>query len=178
MFDALSERLGGIFDSLTGRGALSDKDVSEALREIRVALLEADVALPVVKEFIDKVKTRAVGEEVIRSVKPGQQVIKIVYDGLVDMLGGEDADTTLRVDNPPSVVMMAGLQGSGKTTTTGKLAKRLADKGRKKVLLASLDVRRPAAMEQLAILADQCGPNVSSLPIIQGQLPADIARRA
>jgi signal recognition particle subunit SRP54 len=178
MFDALSERLGGIFDSLTGRGALSDKDVSEALREIRVALLEADVALPVVKEFIDKVKARAVGEEVIRSVKPGQQVVKIVYDGLVDMLGGEDADTTLRVDNPPSVVMMAGLQGSGKTTTTGKLAKRLADKGRKKVLLASLDVRRPAAMEQLAILAQQCGPNVSSLPIIQGQLPADIARRA
>jgi signal recognition particle GTPase len=122
MFDALSERLGGIFDNLTGRGALSEKDVSEALREIRVALLEADVALPVVKDFIAKVKTRAVGEEVIRSVKPGQQVIKIVYDGLVDMLGGEDADTSLRVDSPPAVVMMAGLQGSGKTTTTGKLA--------------------------------------------------------
>ncbi|WP_273185187.1 signal recognition particle protein [Hyphomonas adhaerens] len=178
MFDALSERLGGIFDNLTGRGALSDKDVSEALREIRVALLEADVALPVVKDFIAKVKTRAVGEEVIRSVKPGQQVIKIVYDGLVDMLGGEDADTSLRIDSPPAVVMMAGLQGSGKTTTTGKLAKRLSEKGRKKVLLASLDVRRPAAMEQLAILADQCGDAVSSLPIIQGQLPADIARRA
>ena len=178
MFDALSERLGGIFDNLTGRGALSEKDVSEALREIRVALLEADVALPVVKDFIAKVKTRAVGEEVIRSVKPGQQVIKIVYDGLVDMLGGEDADTSLRVDSPPAVVMMAGLQGSGKTTTTGKLAKRLSEKGRKKVLLASLDVRRPAAMEQLAILAGQCGENVSSLPIVQGQLPADIARRA
>ncbi len=178
MFDALSERLGGIFDNLTGRGALSEKDVSEALREIRVALLEADVALPVVKDFVAKVKSRAVGEEVIRSVKPGQQVIKIVYDGLVDMLGGEDADTSLRIDSPPAVVMMAGLQGSGKTTTTGKLAKRLAEKGRKKVLLASLDVRRPAAMEQLAILAEQCGPNVSSLPIIQGQLPADIARRA
>jgi signal recognition particle subunit SRP54 len=178
MFDALSERLGGIFDNLTGRGALSEKDVSEALREIRVALLEADVALPVVKDFIAKVKTRAVGEEVIRSVKPGQQVIKIVYDGLVDMLGGEDADSSLRVDSPPAVVMMAGLQGSGKTTTTGKLAKRLSEKGRKKVLLASLDVRRPAAMEQLAILADQCGENVRSLPIVQGQLPADIARRA
>ena len=178
MFDALSERLGGIFDNLTGRGALSEKDVSEALREIRVALLEADVALPVVKEFIARVKTRAVGEEVIRSVKPGQQVVKIVYDGLVDMLGGEDADTSLRIDSPPAVVMMAGLQGSGKTTTTGKLAKRLSEKERKKVLLASLDVRRPAAMEQLAILADQCGPNVSSLPIVQGQLPADIARRA
>ena len=178
MFDALSERLGGIFDNLTGRGALSEKDVSTALREIRVALLEADVALPVVKDFIDKVKARAVGEEVIRSVKPGQQVIKIVYDGLVDMLGGEEADTTLKIDSPPAVVMMAGLQGSGKTTTTGKLAKRLSEKQRKKILLASLDVRRPAAMEQLAILADQCGDNVSSLPIVEGQLPADITRRA
>lgn len=178
MFDALSERLGSIFDGLTGRGALSDKDVSEALREIRVALLEADVALPVVKEFVEKVKTRAVGEEVIRSVKPGQQVIKIVYDALVDMLGADEQESHLRVDTPPAVVMMAGLQGSGKTTTTGKIAKRLADRGKKKVLLASLDVRRPAAMEQLAILAGQAGETVSSLPIIPGQLPADIARRA
>lgn len=178
MFDALSERLGSIFDGLTGRGALSDKDVSEALREIRVALLEADVALPVVKEFVEKVKTRAVGEEVIRSVKPGQQVIKIVYDALVDMLGADEEESQLRIDSPPAVVMMAGLQGSGKTTTTGKLAKRLADRGKKKVLLASLDVRRPAAMEQLAILAKQAGETVSSLPIIPGQLPADIARRA
>ncbi|MGH1420765.1 MAG: signal recognition particle protein [Hyphomonas sp.] len=178
MFDTLSERLGGIFDGLTGRGALSEKDVSAALREIRVALLEADVALPVVKDFITQVKTRAVGEEVIRSVKPGQQVIKIVYDGLTDMLGGAEADGSLRIDSPPAVIMMAGLQGSGKTTTTGKLAKRLSEKERKKILLASLDVRRPAAMEQLAILADQCSDNVSSLPIIEGQLPADIARRA
>ncbi|MEM7768263.1 MAG: signal recognition particle protein [Pseudomonadota bacterium] len=178
MFDALSDRLGGIFDGLTGRGALSEKDVSAALREIRVALLEADVALPVVKDFVGKVKERAVGEEVVRSVKPGQQVVKIVHDGLVDMLGGEAADTTLKVDNPPAVVMMAGLQGSGKTTTTGKLAMRLAGREKKKVLLASLDVRRPAAMEQLAILADQAGENVASLPIIAGQLPADIARRA
>ena len=178
MFDALSERLGSIFDGLTGRGALSDKDVSEALREIRVALLEADVALPVVKEFVEKVKTRAVGEEVIRSVKPGQQVIKIVYDALVDMLGADEEESQLRIDSPPAVVMMAGLQGSGKTTTTGKLAKRLADRGKKRVLLASLDVRRPAAMEQLAILAKQAGETVSSLPIIPGQLPADIARRA
>lgn len=178
MFDALSERLGSIFDGLTGRGALSDKDVSEALREIRVALLEADVALPVVKDFIEKVKTRAVGEEVIRSVRPGQQVVKIVYDALVDMLGADEDETHLRVDTPPAVVMMAGLQGSGKTTTTGKIAKRLADRGKKKVLLASLDVRRPAAMEQLAILAKQAGETVSSLPIIPGQLPADIARRA
>lgn len=178
MFDTLSERLGGIFDGLTGRGALSEKDVNAALREIRVALLEADVALPVVKEFIDGVRARAVGEEVIRSVKPGQQVIKIVYDGLVDMLGGEEADTSLRIDSPPAIIMMAGLQGSGKTTTTGKLAKRLSEKERKRVLLASLDTRRPAAMEQLAILAGQCNENVSALPIIEGQLPADIARRA
>ena len=178
MFDALTDRLGGIFDGLTGRGALSEKDVTAALREIRVALLEADVALPVVKDFISKVKERAVGEEVIRSVKPGQQVIKIVHDGLVDMLGGPDAETRLRVDNPPSVIMMAGLQGSGKTTTTGKIAKRLADRDKKKVLLASLDVRRPAAMEQLAILADQAGENVKSLPIVEGQMPAEITRRA
>lgn len=178
MFDALSERLGGIFDGLTGRGALSDKDVSTALREIRVALLEADVALPVVKDFIEKVRVRAVGEEVIRSVRPGQQVVKIVYDALVDMLGADEEASHLRVDVPPAVVMMAGLQGSGKTTTTGKIAKRLADRGKKRVLLASLDVRRPAAMEQLAILAKQAGDTVASLPIIAGQLPADIARRA
>ncbi|NBC21373.1 MAG: signal recognition particle protein [Alphaproteobacteria bacterium] len=178
MFDTLSDRLGGIFDGLTGRGALSEKDVTAALREIRVALLEADVALPVVKDFIAGVKERAVGEEVIRSVKPGQQVVKIVHDGLVEMLGGEEADTSLRIDSPPAIVMMAGLQGSGKTTTTGKLARRLAEKERKKVLVASLDIRRPAAMEQLAILAEQAGENVSSLPIIEGQLPADITRRA
>ena len=178
MFDALTDRLGGIFDGLTGRVALSEKDVSAALREIRVALLEADVALPVVKDFIAKVKERAVGEEVIRSVKPGQQVIKIVHDGLVDMLGGEDAETRLRVDNPPAVIMMAGLQGSGKTTTTAKVAKRLAERDKKKVLMASLDVRRPAAMEQLAILADQAGENIKSLPIVEGQMPAEITRRA
>ncbi len=178
MFDTLSERLGGIFDGLTGRGALSEKDVSEALREIRVAMLEADVALAVVKDFIETVKVRAIGEEVIRSVRPGQQVIKIVYDALVDMLGADEDASHLRVDTPPAVVMMAGLQGSGKTTTTGKIAKRLADRNKQKILLASLDVRRPAAMEQLAILAAQAGANVSSLPIIPGQLPADIARRA
>ncbi|MHA7898843.1 MAG: signal recognition particle protein [Henriciella sp.] len=178
MFDALTDRLGGVFDGLLGRGALTEKDVTAALREIRVALLEADVALPVVKDFIASIKDKAIGEDVIRSVKPGQQVVKIVHDGLVDLLGGEEAETGLRVDNPPAVVMMAGLQGSGKTTTTGKLAKRLADRDKKKVLLASLDTRRPAAMEQLAILADQCGDAVSSLPIIDGQSPAEIARRA
>ncbi|MEP1144556.1 MAG: signal recognition particle protein [Henriciella sp.] len=178
MFDALTDRLGGVFDGLLGRGALSEKEVTAALREIRVALLEADVALPVVKEFIASIKDDAVGEDVIRSVKPGQQVVKIVHDGLVKLLGGEEAETGLRVDNPPAVVMMAGLQGSGKTTTTGKLAKRLSERDKKKVLLASLDTRRPAAMEQLAILADQCGDGVSSLPIIKDQSPAEIARRA
>ena len=178
MFDALTDRLGGVFDGLLGRGALTEKDVTAALREIRVALLEADVALPVVKDFIASIRDKAVGEDVIRSVKPGQQVVKIVHDGLVELLGGENAETGLRVDNPPAIVMMAGLQGSGKTTTTGKLAKRLADRDKKKVLLASLDTRRPAAMEQLAILADQCGESVSSLPIIKDQSPAEIARRA
>lgn len=178
MFDALTDRLGGVFDGLLGRGALTEKDVTAALREIRVALLEADVALPVVKDFIASIKDEAVGEDVIRSVKPGQQVVKIVHDGLVELLGGDEAETGLRVDNPPAVVMMAGLQGSGKTTTTGKLAKRLAERDKKKVLLASLDTRRPAAMEQLAILADQCNENVSALPIVKDQSPAEIARRA
>ena len=178
MFDALTDRLGGVFDGLLGRGALTEKDVTAALREIRVALLEADVALPVVKDFIASIKDRAVGEEVIRSVKPGQQVVKIVNDGLIELLGGEEIDTSLRVDNPPAVIMMAGLQGSGKTTTTAKIAMRLAKRDKKKVLLASLDTRRPAAMEQLAILADQVGDGVSSLPIIKGQSPAEIARRA
>ncbi len=176
MFDALTDRLSSVFDGLTGRGALSEKDVSNAMREIRVALLEADVALPVVKDFIATVREQAVGEAVIKSITPGQMVIKIVHDALVDMLGGEDADTKLKIDSPPAVIMMAGLQGSGKTTTTGKLAKRLKDKERKKVLLASLDVRRPAAMDQLAVLAEQVG--VSSLPIVKGQLPVDIAKRA
>ncbi len=178
MFDALTDRLGGVFDGLLGRGALSEKDVTAALREIRVALLEADVALPVVKDFIASIKDKAVGEDVIRSVKPGQQVVKIVHDGLVELLGGEDAETGLRVDNPPAVIMMAGLQGSGKTTTTAKIAMRLAKRDKKKVLLASLDTRRPAAMEQLAILATQVGEGVSSLPIIKDQSPAEIARRA
>ncbi|MEQ3747040.1 MAG: signal recognition particle protein [Henriciella sp.] len=178
MFDALTDRLGGVFDGLLGRGALSEKEVTAALREIRVALLEADVALPVVKDFIASIKDKAVGEDVIRSVKPGQQVVKIVHDGIVELLGGENIDTGLRVDNPPAVVMMAGLQGSGKTTTTAKIAMRLAKRDKKKVLLASLDTRRPAAMEQLAILADQVGEGVSSLPIIKDQSPAEIARRA
>ncbi len=127
MFDALTDRLSGVFDRLTGRGALSEADVDEALREVRVALLEADVALPVVKDFIAKVKAEAAGEAVIRSVKPGQQVVKIVYDGLVEMLGGDAAPEPLRIEGePPNVIMMAGLQGSGKTTTSAKIALRLA----------------------------------------------------
>ena len=132
MFDALTDRLSGVFDGLTGKGALSEKDVSAALREIRVALLEADVALEVVRKFIEDVRPKAVGENVIRSVKPGQQVVKIVHDALVEMLGGEGEPEGLRIDNVPSIIMMAGLQGSGKTTTTGKLAKRLKEKERKK----------------------------------------------
>jgi signal recognition particle subunit SRP54 len=176
LFDALTEKLGKVFDDLTGRGALSEKDVNEALREIRVALLEADVALPVVKKFIDDVRPKAIGENVIRSIKPGQLVVKIVYDTLVDTLGGDEEPPPLKIDSPPAVIMMAGLQGSGKTTTTGKVAKRLKDVERKKVLVASLDTRRPAAMEQLKVLAGQAG--VDALPIVDGQLPADIARRA
>lgn len=176
LFDSLTDRLGGIFDGLTGRGALSEKDVEAAMREIRVALLEADVALPVVRSFINKVKEEAVGERVIRAVKPGQQVIKIVHDALVDTLGGNEEPAPLNITSPPSIIMMAGLQGSGKTTTTAKLALRLRSKERKKVLLASLDVRRPAAQEQLAILAKQA--EVESLPIIAGQMPRDITKRA
>lgn len=175
MFDALSERLSGVFDRLSGHGVLSEKHIDEALREVRIALLEADVALPVVRDFIAKAKERASGEEVLRSVRPTDQVIKITYDGLVEMLGGETVEGLNLSLNPPTVMMMAGLQGSGKTTTAGRLAHRLV-RERKKVLLASLDTRRPAAMEQLATLATQAG--VDSLPIVTGQSAPDIARRA
>jgi len=175
LFDALTDRLSGVFDRLSGRGVLSDKDIDEALREVRVALLEADVALPVVREFIAKAKERAAGEEVIRSIRPADQVVKITYDGLVEMLGGDVAEELNISLNPPTVILMAGLQGSGKTTTAGKLALKLA-KDRKKVLLASLDTRRPAAMEQLALLATQAG--VDSLPIVPGQMATEIAKRA
>ena len=175
MFDSLSDRLGGVFDKLRGRGALSEADVRAALREVRVALLEADVALPVARDFVERVTERAVGQEVLRSVTPGQQVVKIVHDALVEMLGAETAE--LRTDvNPPAVVLMVGLQGSGKTTTTAKLAKRLSERERKKVLMASLDVARPAAQEQLAVLGRQA--NVDTLPTVAGQPPVEIARRA
>ncbi|MEQ7872672.1 signal recognition particle protein [Sphingomonas sp. ASV193] len=180
MFDSLSDRLGGVFDKLRGRGALSEADVRAAMREVRVALLEADVALPVARDFVDKATEQAVGQDVIRSVTPGQMVVKIVHDALVEMLGGEGTDgqgAALHLDvNPPAVVMMVGLQGSGKTTTTAKLAKRLKERERKKVLMASLDVARPAAQEQLAVLGRQAG--VDTLPIVAGQPPVEIAGRA
>jgi signal recognition particle subunit SRP54 len=175
MFESLSDRLSGVFDKLRGRGALSEDDVRSAMREVRVALLEADVALPVARDFVDQVTERAVGAEVIRSVTPGQMVVKIVNDALVEMLGSETAELHLDV-NPPAVIMMVGLQGSGKTTTTAKLAKRLSERERKKVLMASLDVARPAAQEQLAVLGRQT--NVDTLPIVAGQTPVQIAQRA
>jgi signal recognition particle subunit SRP54 len=176
MFEALNERLTGVFDRITGRGALSEKDVAEAMREVRVALLEADVALPVVKDFIAFATERATGEEVIRSVKPADQVIKIVYDGLIEMLGGEEPVPLNTNATPPAVVLMAGLQGSGKTTTSAKLALRLTKFDRKKVMMASLDTRRPAAMEQLAQLGKQI--EVATLPIVAGESAVQITRRA
>lgn len=175
MFESLSDRLGGVFDRLRGRGALNEADVREAMREVRIALLEADVALPVVRSFIDSVTDKAVGQSVLKSITPGQQVVKIVNDALVEMLGSEAADLELAV-TPPAIVMMVGLQGSGKTTTTAKIAKKLNEKDRKKVLMASLDVNRPAAQEQLAVLGEQIG--VATLPIVVGQQPVDIAKRA
>jgi signal recognition particle subunit SRP54 len=175
LFESLSDRLSGIFDRITGRGALSEADVSEALREVRRALLEADVALEVVRDFIDKVRERAVGAEVIRSVKPGQMVVKIVHDQLVETLGADSVAIDLNAPAPVAL-MMVGLQGSGKTTTTAKLAKRLTERQKKKVLMASLDTRRPAAQEQLRVLGEQVG--VATLPIMPGQTPVEIARRA
>jgi signal recognition particle subunit SRP54 len=176
MFDSLSDRLGGVFDKLRGRGALKEQDVRDAMREVRIALLEADVALPVVRRFVDQVTEKAVGAEVLRSVTPGQQVVKIVNDALVETLGG---DTTPELDlnaTPPIVIMMVGLQGSGKTTSTAKIAKLLKEKHGKKAMMASLDVNRPAAQEQLKVLGEQVG--VATLPIIAGQQPTEIATRA
>ncbi|MCK5040868.1 MAG: signal recognition particle protein, partial [Sphingomonadales bacterium] len=186
MFDNLSDKLGGIFDKLTRRGALSEADVTAALREVRIALLEADVALPVVKDFISSIKDKAIGANVLKSVTPGQQVIKVVSDGLEAMLSGVSVDE-LDSENfaaeglnvaapPPAAYLMVGLQGSGKTTSTAKIAKRLTEKNKKKVMMASLDVRRPAAQEQLKILGEQI--DVLTLPIVAGQMPLDIAKRA
>jgi signal recognition particle subunit SRP54 len=176
MFDALSDKFTGIFDGLRKRGALSEADVTEALREVRLAMLEADVALPVVKEFVARVRERAIGAEVLSAVSPGQQVAKIVNDALVEALGGAGA-VPLNLSAPaPIPFLMVGLQGSGKTTTSGKLALRLTNRERRKVLLASLDTQRPAAQLQLAQLAESAG--VASLPIVAGQTPVQIAKRA
>ncbi len=186
MFDNLSDRLGATFDKLRGRGALKEQDVREAMREVRIALLEADVALPVVRRFVDAVTERAIGQDVLRSVTPGQQVVKIVNDELVRTLGGDpdegdgapppdEARLNLKV-KPPAVVMMVGLQGSGKTTSTAKIARYIREKHGKKAMMASLDVARPAAQEQLAVLGQQAG--IATLPIMPGQQPVDIARRA
>lgn len=175
MFESLSDRLSGIFDKLTRRGALTDSDVAEAMREVRRALIEADVALDVVKSFTDRVREKAVGQEVVRSVTPGQMVVKIVHDELVRTLGSEAEPIDLNAPAPVPI-MMVGLQGSGKTTTTAKIARRLKERDKLKVLMASLDTRRPAAQEQLKILGEQT--SVDTLPIIRGQTPQQIAARA
>ncbi len=177
MFENLSERLGGVFDRLTKQGALSEDDVKTALREVRVALLEADVSLPVARDFVKAVQDKATGAAVTKSVTPGQQVVKIVNDELVHVLGGDDPEPgKLRIDSAPAPILMVGLQGSGKTTTTAKLAKRLKDREKKHVLMASLDTNRPAAMDQLQMLGLQIG--VDTLPIVKGETPVQIARRA
>src|ERR687887_49755 len=175
MFESLQERLGSILNGLTGRGALSEADVSAALREVRRALIEADVALEVVRGFTDRVREKAVGAAVLKSIKPGQMVVKIVHDELVEMLGAEGKSIDLNAP-APVVVMLVGLQGSGKTTTAAKIARRLKLRERKRVLMASLDTRRPAAQEQLAVLGRQV--EVATLPIVPGEPPLAIARRA
>lgn len=175
MFGNLSKRLNQAFEKLRGRGSLTEEDVSVALREVRIALLEADVSLSVVKSFTESVKEKAIGQEILQSVSPGQMVIKIVHDHLVELLGAENEPINLNMA-PPAVMMMVGLQGSGKTTTTAKIAKRFQDKDHKKVLMASLDIYRPAAQHQLDVLGKD--NNIACVPIVEGQKPADIAKRA
>lgn len=176
MFESLGNRLGGIFDKLRSKGSLREEDVDAAMREIRIALLEADVALPVAKDFIETVKEQAIGQNIIKGVNPAQQVVKIVNDAMTEMLGGTEEDQQLRFGTPPCAYLMVGLQGSGKTTSTAKIAKWLTTKHKKKVLMASLDVARPAAQEQLKVLGEQT--QVQTLPIMTGQSPEDIAKRA
>ena len=176
MFDSLSSRLNGVFETLTRRGALSEADVTAALRDVRIALLEADVALPVVKDFVAGVREKAIGADVLRSVAPGQQVIKIVNDHLIEMLGGETAEIAIAATTPPAAVLMVGLQGSGKTTTTAKLGRFFRVSHKKRVLMASLDTSRPAAMEQLATLGVQA--EVDVLPVVPGERAVAIAKRA
>jgi signal recognition particle subunit SRP54 len=175
MFESLSDRLSGILDKLTRRGSLTDSDVAEAMREVRRALLEADVALEVVRDFIEKVRAKAIGRDVVKSVTPGQMVVKIVHDELVAMLGSS-ADPIDLAAQPPVAIMLVGLQGSGKTTTCAKIGYRLTNRDKKKVLMASLDTRRPAAQEQLKVLGEQT--KVDTLPIVPGQSPQQITRRA
>lgn len=175
MFEALSDKLTAVFNKITSRGVLSEDDINSAMREIRVALLEADVALPVVKDFINRVKEQAIGEKVVRSIQPGQMVIKIVHDELVEILGEEVSELNLNAVSPVCILMV-GLQGSGKTTSAAKIANRLKNKNKKKVLLVSLDIYRPAAQEQLAQLGRQI--NVESLEIVKGEKPAATTRRA
>ncbi len=175
MFESLTDRLGDVFSRLTKRGALSESDVAEALREVRVALLEADVALPVVKDFVKQVQEKAVGADVMKSVTPGQMVIKVVNDHLIELLGGEAEELNLRA-TPPVPLLVVGLQGSGKTTSAAKIGLRLASKEKKNVLMASLDIYRPAAQEQLRVLGEQA--EINTLPVIEGQMPVDIAKRA
>ena len=176
MFESLSDRLGGVFDRLTKQGALTEDDVTAAMREVRTALLDADVSLPVARSFVKSVTAKATGVAVTKSITPGQQVVKIVHDELIRTLAGEGEPDALRIDNPPAPILMVGLQGSGKTTTTAKLARRLKEREKKRVLMASLDTNRPAAMEQLAILGTQIG--VDTLPIVPGETAVQIARRA
>ena len=175
MFQSLSDRLAGVLDKLTRRGSLTDSDVAEAMREVRRALLEADVALEVVRDFTEKVRSKAIGQDVIKSVTPGQMVVKIVHDELVSMLGSEAEPIDLAAQ-PPVPIMLVGLQGSGKTTTCAKIGYRLSNRDKKKVLMASLDTRRPAAQEQLRVLGEQA--KVDTLPIVAGQTPQQIAQRA
>ena len=175
MFSSLSKNLTGILDKLTKKGIVTENDVTEALRDVRISLLEADVALDVVKDFVHKLKIKATGQSVIKSVTPGQQVIKIVHDELIDLLSGKTKDAaSLRISSPPASILMIGLQGSGKTTTTSKLAKFLKEKDNKKVLMASLDTRRPAAMDQLKILGQE--NEVDVLEVVPNQEPRDIAK--
>ena len=177
MFESLSDKLGLVFDKLRGKGSLSEDDVDTAMREIRVALLEADVALTVAKAFIEKVREKAIGQDVVKGVNPGQQVVKIVHDEMVEMLGGEQPDQELNINHtPPVPILMVGLQGSGKTTSTAKIARFIRDKKNKKVLMASLDTQRPAAQDQLRVLGEQT--EIPTLEIIKGQTPVEIAKRA
>ena len=175
MFESLSERLSGVFNKLTRQGALSEKDVETALKEIRAALIEADVSLSIVRSFIKSVGKKATGQAVTKSVTPGQQVVKIVHDELINILTDSESSSDLKIDNPPAPILMVGLQGSGKTTTTAKLANKLI-KGKRKVLMASLDTSRPAAMEQLAVLGQQS--NIDTLPIKKDETAVNIAKRA